>query len=572
MIRPIILKDCLKTYTLDQDKTVSPTETVAGVRDRMAETGLDVLRRTERIDNGRLGIPVFVSICGGDALKVMPTKKQMGKGASPAQAEASAVMEMVERFSFFDFWQRRPFIQAAWEDVADRALPFEHLAASVHHDATDLARARRALNGIPLSWVPALDVTRGRECLIPFDWFYEINEFNGSAAGNTIEEAVVQGLAEVVERHVSAIICRGNLGTPSIDPASLSSPVAADLTRKFSDLGIKLYLKDFTLDMGLPTVGALAYDPATFPEQSEIVYTAGTATDPEKAVIRTLTEVAQLGGDFNTRSNFMASGLPKYTAVDQAGYVIHEERRISVSDLPDISHENIRVEIERAAAVLAERGLNVYVVDVTHPVLRIPAVYVLVPGAHFRERAAASSVPFFAAKLLAERGDPGALMRELDRLGSLYPDAYYLDFHKGRVMLERGMAREAVAVLDRAGKLNPTEEDRAGILTYLGLAHKELEQYDRAVEVLERSVEVDPERMDSYNLLGVSYFKTGRYEDAIAAFEQVLRLDPGSGIDYANIGVNCMKLGRRDDAAAYFKTALELDPSLEWVWDKLAEL
>ena len=572
MSAAIILKDCFKTYTLDQDKAATPEETVARVRARLNETGLDVLNRTERIDNGRLGIPVYVSVCGADALRVMPTKKQMGKGATPAQAEASAVMEMVERFSFFDFRRRRPFIRGTWEDLADRAMPFEHLAASVHHDAADLDRARRAVAGIPLSWVPALNLTRGRECLIPFDWFYEINEFNGSAAGNTMEEAVMQGLAEVVERHVSARICRENPDTPAIDPASLVSPVAIDLTRKFTDLGVRLYLKDFTLDMGLPTVGALAYDPGTFPEQSEIVYTAGTAASPEKAVIRALTETAQLAGDFNTRSNFLASGLPKYTTLAQAAGVMRGDRVIAASHLPDINDDNIRVEIERAAAALAQRGLEAYVVDVTHPDLGIPAVYVLVPGARFRERAEASSVPFFAAKLLAERDDPEALLGVLDRLGFLYPDAYYLYFHRGRMLLEQGLAGEAAAVFERARTLDPTAEDLAGILTYLGLAYKELERYDRAVDALECSVSVDSERRDSYNLLGVSYFKTERYEEAIAAFEQVLRLDPGSGIDYANIGVNCVKLGRRDEAAAYFKTALELDPTLEWVWDKLAEL
>ncbi|MFH1090837.1 MAG: YcaO-like family protein, partial [Pseudomonadota bacterium] len=134
MSSDIVLTDCLKGYTLDQDKVVSPEETVARVKERLNQAGLEVLRKTERIDNGRLDIPVYVSLCGQDALKVMPTRKQMGKGATPAQAEASAVMEMVERYSFYYFLQHEPFIQAAYKEVQDQALSFEHLAASVHHD------------------------------------------------------------------------------------------------------------------------------------------------------------------------------------------------------------------------------------------------------------------------------------------------------------------------------------------------------------------------------------------------------------------------------------------------------
>ena len=82
MSAEITLQDCLKTYTHDQDKAVTPAETVARVRERLTKAGLNVLAKTERIDNGRLDIPVYVSVCGDDAREVMPTKKQMGKGAT----------------------------------------------------------------------------------------------------------------------------------------------------------------------------------------------------------------------------------------------------------------------------------------------------------------------------------------------------------------------------------------------------------------------------------------------------------------------------------------------------------
>ena len=97
------LNDAYKTFTADQDKVLSPAETVRRFRKRLAEIDLDILAETIRIDNGRLDIPVFFSTCGKDARKTIGTKKQMGKGASPSQAEASAVMELGERFSFFSF-------------------------------------------------------------------------------------------------------------------------------------------------------------------------------------------------------------------------------------------------------------------------------------------------------------------------------------------------------------------------------------------------------------------------------------------------------------------------------------
>ena len=197
---------------------------------------------------------------------------------------------------------------------------------------------------------------------------------------------------------------------------------------KFQRRGIKLYLKDFTLDMGIPTVGALAWDPATFPEQSEIVFTAGTATDPEKAVIRALTEVAQLGGDFNTKSRFMASGLPKYTTLSQADYVTGVADRTGIDSLPHIGHDNIRLEIEQATEALRRKGFEIYLLDTTHPGLGIPAVYTIMPGAHFRERAKGSSVPFFAAKLMSARSDYDTFTAGLGKLRTLYPQSYFSPF------------------------------------------------------------------------------------------------------------------------------------------------
>jgi len=65
MSHKVILKDAFKGYTLDQDKICTPEETV------------------RRFKN---------------ALETIGTKKQMGKGGTPHQSEASAVMELVDWF------------------------------------------------------------------------------------------------------------------------------------------------------------------------------------------------------------------------------------------------------------------------------------------------------------------------------------------------------------------------------------------------------------------------------------------------------------------------------------------
>ncbi|MGD0216805.1 MAG: hypothetical protein ABSC45_04755, partial [Desulfobaccales bacterium] len=94
---PILpLTDAFKGYTYDQDKLLTPEDTVRRVRERLAGLDLEILAETMRIDSGRLDIPVHISLLGADARRVVPTQKQMGKGATPVQSEASALMELVE--------------------------------------------------------------------------------------------------------------------------------------------------------------------------------------------------------------------------------------------------------------------------------------------------------------------------------------------------------------------------------------------------------------------------------------------------------------------------------------------
>ena len=77
---------------------------------------------------------------------------------------------------------------------------------------------------------------------------------------------------------------------PTIDPSACKDPVLAKLVEAFRREGILLILKDFSQGLPMPCVAALAHDPATFPEKSEIVFTAGTASSPAKAAIRAITE------------------------------------------------------------------------------------------------------------------------------------------------------------------------------------------------------------------------------------------------------------------------------------------
>lgn len=569
----IVLEDAFKQYTLDQDKVIPPEETVKRFKEKLARLDLDILEKTIRIDNGRLEIPVFVSICGEHARSLTGTKKQMGKGATPQQAEASALMELAERFSFFSFCSKPDnFIIEKRKNLGNNTISFDKIALSVHDDSDELGVSRKIFEDLSLKWTKAYNLTRNREILIPFDWFYAINEFNGPSAGNCKEEAISQGICEVVERHVSSLICRNRMRVPLIKTDSITEPKVLEMLKKYKNEGISLFISDFSLDTGIPTVGVLAYDLSTFPETSEIVWTAGTTPNPEKALSRALTEVAQLAGDFNTGSNYVASGLPKFNHLAETAFITDVDTNLSISYLPDLSDNNIKTEIQNCIAVLEKQGLEVILIDTMHPLLRIPAFYTVIPGAHFRERAAGTSVGMFSAKLISENMTPEQAYAKLETIGRMVPGKYYLAFYQGRCCMKAGDPQTAVNHFNASLQLNPTEEDIPTIYVYMGICFKEMEQYRKAISVLEQGIEIDSERTDILNLLGFCHFQLKEHQKAIEYFQKVIQLDPGSAINYANIGSNYRNMGQTEKAIHYYQTALALDPSIDFAQTSLEKL
>lgn len=574
---PITYGDCVKSYTYDQDKVCSPEETIAKLKQRLAEVKLDILNDVRRVDSGRLDIPVYFSVCGREAFEVIRNKKQLGKGCTPAQSQASACMELIERFSFYSFRQNPAnFIRATHAELKAEGLPLlplKYLLQSVHDENTTEETLAELIADIPIRWAWATNLSRGEMVLIPYSWFYAINEFNGPSAGNSYEEAILQGLCEIVERHVCAVVTRERIKAPLIDPNSITDPVAVELLQKFTRHGIQVYLNDFTLDTGIPTVAALAIDPSTFPETSEIVYTAGTTPEPNKALIRALTEVAQLSGDFHTKANYLASGLPKPLAMEEVDYIVHPGRTVSLSDLPDLGDNNMKVEIDRCLAALHKLGMEVLLVNTMHPALQIPAIYTIVPGAHFRERSNSKNAGLFAAKLAHEQiSDPEAQIEQLNRMAAILPEAYFIEFFLGKKKAAMASFAAAMAHFNRALELNPEVEDLPYIYSFMGECLKDMGQYREAIEVLRKGIEVDEERPDIHNLLGFCHYKLDDYEAAVVHFSRTIDLEPGSAIDFANLGVNLRKLNRQQEAARNFKIALTMDPYLELARTHLDEM
>ena len=583
----IHLAPCPKHYAADQDKAITPEETLARVKARLAGLSLSILSATRRIDNGRLGIPVFLSVCGDDARHIMPTRKQMGKGASAAQAEASALMELMERYGFFTYWQDPPqALYAPWSEAearfGDALMPIEEIVAACHDNICP-DTARRIMNLRSWCFVPASRLEdngaglTARVCYVPLDLFRQLGEFNGSSAGNTDVESLLQGACELIERHVCCLADRNEPELPTIDcnpqaPDILAHPVLSDLLERFYTAGIEVLLKDCSMGMPVPTVAALAYDSATFPDLSEIVFTAGTATSPAKAAIRALTEVAQLAGDFNSKACYEASGLSKYEQLSQTRW-LRKGPTVSLSSLPSIEAHDMLDELRQLTHALEQQGFTLYTVATTNPDTAVPTHYSFAPGLMFRERDINASLGLFVGRMLSEEADPAAPSRSLDILAEICPNAHYIPFFQGMAALHQGKNAAAAAFFAASEPLQPGNEAKALAAFYLGYCQSLDGLWQKARPALERAVLLCPDMKGFRNHLGVCLFKLGLYAQAQTEFAFIIeRLDKGSAVDLQNLGL-CLKFqGQLDKAAHYLAAALALDSELEAARKHLDEI
>ena len=323
--------------------------------------------------------------------------------------------------------------------------------------------------------------------------------------------------------------------------------------------------------MPLPTIAAIAWDPATFPERSEIVYTAGTSSSPVKAAIRAITEVAQLAGDFCTGACYEASGLSKYESLDDIDWLLRGPT-VALDTLPSVETDDIRDELAALCSDLATQGYTLYSISTMNPELGINTHYNIVPGFHFRERDRNASLGLFVGRILSEEADATTALAGLAVLEELYPGAHYLPFFRGMLALRAEAFPEACRMFEQAEALQPDADSRGLAAFYGAYCHTLMQEWDAAIPGLDRAVAACPEMKEYFNLRGVCNFKLRAFPAAATDFESVLRIDKGSVIDLANLGLCNKFMGHNEKAAELLAAALEIDPGLDFARTHLQEL
>jgi oxazoline/thiazoline synthase len=335
-----------------------------------------------------------------------------GKGSTSEQGEASALMEAIERYSgiyqgneirvmrrFSDFAPGEAILPNDVLLYSDAQYRRALAAASDVHHVTPMAPPFNP--SAEIEWSPVWSLRDQRFKYLPTSFLYFFYngdsapagrihaDSNGCAAGNTLEEAIVQGFLELIERDSYAIWWYNRLRRPQVDLSQFDDSYIRDLQAQFAATGRRIWMLDITSDLGIPSFVAISH--ATEGERELIEFGSGSHFDARIAALRSLTELNQ----------FLSLGLtggrdPGSASHDAADpLTLRGHPYLTPNDEPplrlDLSTEfgglDNREQVMACVNLVKQAGLDFLVLDQTRPDIEVPVVRVIVPGLrHFYRR------------------------------------------------------------------------------------------------------------------------------------------------------------------------------------------
>ena len=345
--------------------------------------------------------------------------KSAGKGSTREQSEVSALCEAVERYSGArqgdEIRIRKRFSKFARGEEAIHPNDAQLFSDYQLDNAKSINAKGHPYNIVPtrldpdaeIDWTPVWSLTQRRHRYLPTSMLYSmpaeergpadlIADSNGCAAGNSLEEAILQGFYELAERDAFAIWWYNRLRAPAVDLSSFDDEYLASASHYYARYERNLWMLDVTSDIAIPTFVAVSRRPDARTE--DIIYGAGAHADPRIAALRALCELNQCltwlphpgrGDGRPTIDDPLALWWWKTARLVDCAWLAPaaDEPLRKASHYSVIESTDTREDVEYCRALVEAREMEFLVLDQTRPDIGMPVVRVVVPGMrHFWAR------------------------------------------------------------------------------------------------------------------------------------------------------------------------------------------
>ncbi len=342
------------------------------------------------------------------AITSLPEIYANGKGSSRLAARASAYGEMIERLStqmsFSDYYlgldnsnaEFVHFKDEKWSkiDPENPEIPQDVLNVSLRKFYTNetgltlehLVDLQSSSFSRGVCSIPFTNARNGEVVYFPINLLDNLYGSNGMSAGNTEYEALVQGLAEIIERYVKKEVIKRGLGLPEIPDEVLSKYETSYKTlQTLQGENLKTICYDASLGGKFPVVCIVLFN------QSNGTCTASFGAHPifEVALDRTLTELMQ-GRTFSDLDNFNAPDFNLAVTSDVTNLESHFIDSTGIlpmqmfKKIPDYRfvswdfHGNTQEQYKALRYMIVKLGFDIYVRSYNY--LGISVYRAIVPG------------------------------------------------------------------------------------------------------------------------------------------------------------------------------------------------
>ncbi|MFK4221524.1 TOMM precursor leader peptide-binding protein [Streptomyces sp. NPDC019890] len=335
-----------------------------------------------------------------------------GKGVTELDAKVGALCEALERYSA-TFHGDEPRTKASYEELGDGAIHPNQ--CQLYHDQQYAVRHEWNTIHPPfqyvcdpfdekavVDWTPVWSVTHNRHRMLPTAMLYFATpqspgpvfaraDSNGNAAGSSLEDAVLQGFLELVERDAVALWWYNRTRQPAVSLDSFADPWIDEMRSRYAELHRELWVLDLTSDLRIPAMAAVSR--RTDQPEEEIMFGFGCHFDPGIALRRALTEMNQflpglLNTSFLAEDPVLADWCTRRTLANQP--YLAPDPAASVRSRAQFAYTprgDLLDDIHAVEELVRSRGMELLVLDQTQPDIGIPVVKVIVPGLrHFWAR------------------------------------------------------------------------------------------------------------------------------------------------------------------------------------------
>lgn len=445
----MIFNDCLKQFSDGAiGKIVSPALTFEKTLSKMEQMQRPILARYFEV-KAPTGIPQYAFV-GTEYFREYATSHILsnGKGHTTAQALASGIMEMAERYSCYKHCSPG---NSRFDEISSlKDLPGNRFKAQ---DLLALLNAGSRVSTIYASEVESARLSfykghslDGRATYLPLGLLCRLSGTNGMASGNTLEEALLHGICEVIERYALAVIRNNKLRTPGIEPGSIDNPAVKDLMERLESKSNGILVKDFSLGLGIPVVGLVRNV-----NETSCHVTAGVASSPDEALVRALTE------------NSQCEDAIHFEDVSAVSYHFSNPEWLHWDQMPRFDDRNVKSELGVIETILGDQGLRGFFTDATEEELDIPSVMVFITGGkhNFLEKSNSSAILENLTLETLNHGDTAAARHHVEIGKRDSPDRKpYFFYYEGIIFRAQRRHLKAIEYFKKSlqGGLDPRTE------------------------------------------------------------------------------------------------------------------